>query len=194
MISGKKNNIMIKKYIELMLEYNLKVNIISRKTDKDQVTKLIEETLLLKEFISGEIVVDAGSGNGILGIPISITDPEKKIFLVESQKKKYDFLEYITESLSLENLNTEKITIVSFFNTFKKSNISLIARGFPDNIMLVKLLEKNLVNELLLITSVNKIKKMKKDIVKFEQKIYNIPSRDYLKIIRMRNVSRETLR
>lgn len=185
---------MIKKYVELMLEYNLKINIISRKADKDQVTKLIEETLLLKKLISEKIVIDAGSGNGILGIPISITEPKKKIFLVEPQKKKYDFLKYITALLHLENIKTEKDTILSFINTLEKSNISLIARGFPDNIMLVKILEENHVNELLLITSVDKIKKMKKDIEKFEQKIYNIPSRDYIKIIRMRNVSRETLR
>lgn len=188
------SNLIIKKYIELMLEYNLKTNIISRKAGNDQVKKLIEETLLLNEFISGNIIIDAGSGNGILGIPISITEPKKKILLVEPKKKKKDFLEYIAATLQLENTKVENVSIISFFNTYKKSGVSLIARGFPDNIMLVKFLEKNCINELLLITSVNKIKKMKKDIEKFEQKIYNIPSRNYIKIIKIRNVSRETLR
>ncbi|MEN8153654.1 MAG: RsmG family class I SAM-dependent methyltransferase [Acidobacteriota bacterium] len=185
---------MINEYIETMLEYNIKANVISRKIKREDIHKLISETLLVREQISFNIVVDAGSGNGILGIPLSITEPGKKIFMVEPEKKKYEFLIHAVEKLNLNNIEAEKATIINFFKTFKIQDSTLVARGFPDNSMLVKLLEKNLVKELILITSENKIKKIEKDIEMFEQKIYNIPSRDYIKIIKMKNVSRETLR
>ena len=183
---------MINEYIETMLEYNIKANVISRKIKKEDIDKLIDETILVREKISTKTIIDAGSGNGILGIPLSIMNPGIKIFLVEPEKKKYEFLVYAVNKLKLKNIEVIKATILTFYKTFKFKKTTLVARGFPDNIMLVKLLEKNLTNELILITSVNKIKKMKKDIEKFEQKIYNIPFRDYIKIIKMRNVSRET--
>lgn len=179
-------------FISILKEYSKKVNIISRGISDDQLNKLIQESLLLEKYISGEVVVDAGSGNGILGIPIAIINPEKEIVLVEPRKKKSEFLKYAVTELGLNNTRVIRSGIEKFVKDAIKERVTVVARGFPDNVKLVSYVNKGVAKELLLITSPDKIKKMAKGIEKSRQKIYNVPFRDNLKIIHIRNVSRET--
>ena len=49
-------------------------------------------------------VMDIGSGGGFPGIPIAMAFPEKKVYLVESIRKKADFLKLAKEKLGLDNV------------------------------------------------------------------------------------------
>ena len=182
----------IEKYLAIMLEYNKKVNIVSRKISGVQLTCLVNETLQLQKYISFENVIDAGSGNGILGFPIAISDQKKNITLVEPRKKKHEFLEYTKAELELKNVTVANSQIEEFFKSYCSLKSTLISRGFPDNLKLVSFLRKRIVSELIIVTSKSKIKKMEKGIEKFEQSIYNVAFRDNLKILQLKNVSRET--
>lgn len=182
----------IRLFISTLKEYSKKVNVISKGITEDQLNTLIEETILLEKHISEKIIVDAGSGNGILGIPIAILNPDKKVYLVEPRKKKFEFLSYTINELNLKNTEIVRSGIENFLKGRKKRKFTLIARGFPDNIMLTNYVKKKIVKELLLITSLAKIKKMPKGIEKLRQNIYNVPFRDNLKIMHIANVSRET--
>ena len=138
--------------------------------------------------------MDAGSGNGILGIPVAVLNPDKTIFLIEPRKKKAEFLIYAVRKMMLSNVGIVRSNIEDFFKTRKKSSVTLLARGFPDNTRLSSYVGKKLASELILITSEDKIKKMQKGIEKLAQKTYNVPFRDNLKIIHITDVSRETQR
>ncbi len=182
----------IKLFISTLKEYSEKINIISKGITEEQLNSLIEETILLEKYISENTIVDAGSGNGILGIPIAILNPDKKIFLIEPRKKKSEFLSYTINKLDLKNTEVVRSGIEEFLKGRKKRKFTMIARGFPDNIKLTIYVKKKIVKELLVITSLTKIKKMTKGIEKLRQNIYNVPFRDNLKIIHIANVSRET--
>ena len=182
----------IRSFISILKEYSKKINIISKGITGDQINALIEETILLEKNISQNTIVDAGSGNGILGIPIAILNPDKRIILVEPRKKKSEFLSYTVSELNLKNTKVVRSGIEEFLKGRKKRKFTLIARGFPDNIKLTNYVKKKIVKELLLITSLDKIKKMPKGIEKLRQNIYNVPFRDNLKIMHIANVSRET--
>lgn len=182
----------IRSFISILKEYSKKINIISKGITGDQINALIEETILLEKNISENTIVDAGSGNGILGIPIAILNPDKRIILVEPRKKKSEFLSYTVSELNLKNTKVVRSGIEEFLKGRKKRKFTLIARGFPDNIKLTNYVKKKIVKELLLITSLDKIKKMPKGIEKLRQNIYNVPFRDNLKIMHIANVSRET--
>lgn len=179
-------------FISILKEYSKKINIVSKGISIDQLNALIRETMLMEKHISGEVIVDAGSGNGILGIPIAIKNPEKKIILVEPRKKKSEFLKYAIKELGLGNTKVTRSGIEEFVKDVKKGRFTMVGRGFPDNIKLVSYVKSGIIKELLLITSPGKIKKMEKGIEKLRQKIYNIPFRNNLKIIHITNVSRET--
>lgn len=174
-------------YVELLFEFNRHVNVMSRKISEDQVLKLLKESLLLNKFILNNVIIDAGSGNGLIGIPLAILNSSKQVVLVETKTRKTDFLLQVKERVSLSNLIIKNGSIQDFLRKRTFKNVSLAARGFPEIQILIKLLEQNMVDELILITSKNKIKKNKKGLSNIRQKIYNIPSRDNLIICKMEN-------
>ena len=51
----------------------------------------------------GDYVVDLGSGGGLPGIPLAITNPQKQFLLVESNTKKASFLLNTVTKLNLHN-------------------------------------------------------------------------------------------
>ena len=85
----------IEKYYNLLLNYQNEKHInLSRITEpQDFVLKNVIDTLLLNSNLKNENnIIDMGSGNGVPGIIISILNPNKKILLVDSTKKKIEFL------------------------------------------------------------------------------------------------------
>ena len=183
---------MLKEYMLILKKYSKKVNVISKKISSEQLIDLINESLILDKHTTGKNIVDAGSGNGILGLPIAFLHPEKIVYLVEPRKKKSEFLNYAVKKLKVSNVVVLREGIEGFVKNKKKMNFTIIARGFPDNSKLISYLKKGVTDEVVLITSLDKIKKVEKGIEKYEQKIYNVPFRDNLKIIYIGNVSRET--
>ncbi len=182
----------IERYIKLILEYNQKVNLVSRKITREALDQLIGETLLIDKYITKKIIIDAGSGNGLLGIPIALLNPGKKIVLVESKRKKIIFLEKIKERMRLTNLEVHCSRVEDYLKSKREDGISLVARGFPVNKILFNFLKKGILAEIVLITSENKIKKIKIDMANVNQTTYNVNFRDNLKILKLENVSRET--
>jgi 16S rRNA (guanine527-N7)-methyltransferase len=157
-----KTDVETRKYLEIyissLLEYNKKVNIISRKITERALKQLINETFLLETYILNNNIVDAGSGNGLLGIPIAIKNPGKIISLVEPKKKKTFFLEETIKALNLKNVRVYCTGIQEFIDKIENKKFSLVARGFPTPENFIKFLAKKLINEVILITSENKIK------------------------------------
>jgi len=186
------NRAAIDGYIDLLLTYNQRFNLISRQITRSSLLQLVEESLILERYISRAKVIDAGSGNGIMGIPVALVDKERPVALVETKGKKAMFLEEAKKSLKLDNVRVYRSTIEDYLGKNKEKDISLISRGFPHPRILLSFLQKRMIKELLLITQENKLEKITNDMVKMVQKTYNLPLRNNLKIIKMENVSRET--
>ncbi len=94
--------------------------------------------------------------------------------------------------MHLNNVEIKSGSVQEFFHQFKSRPLSVISRGFPNNEYLCSLVYKGRVSELALITSVDKVKKLTKNIENVVQTQYNIPSRSNLIIFKLENVSRET--
>ncbi len=187
--------ISIKKYVRLLMDYNVKVNLISRKMTSEGLDQLLKETILLNNHISENIdtVVDAGSGSGILGIPIAVFNKNKKIVLVEPKKKKINFLVEVKNQMDLSNVEIYGAGIKEYLKkkNMEKKSISLVARGFPDISVFCNYVKRGMIEEVLLITSENKIKKNKIYLENVKKKTYNVPLRNYLKILKMEKTARE---
>lgn len=186
----------IKKYTEILAEYNTKINLVSRQMTSEELNQLLIESLLINEYISkkNKTVVDAGSGNGILGIPIAILNKNKQVILVETKKKKTGFLEEVKKQLDLPNVEIKNASIEEYLKKMMESRRTIIARGFPELTVFSNFIQKGLANQAVLITSENKIKKNEKCLVSVEKKIYNIPLRTFLKILIMEKTTREEKR
>lgn len=179
-------------FIEFLLAYNRKVNLVSRQSTPASLAALIAETLLLKDLVSTPLLIDAGSGGGLLGIPLAISLPEKEFVLVETIHKKIVFLREALRYLGLANASVHEGAIQEFMHHHDRPGSTLAARGFPGIELLAEFVCNGKVRELLLISSVDKIRKIENKVAKFHQNRYNIPSRDNLVIFKLENVSRET--
>lgn len=179
-------------YMDFLLESNRHINLISRQMSHDHLVRLIEETIFINPLISMAGIIDAGSGNGLLGIPLAILNSKRPVVLVEIKSKKATFLKKLKDHLSLENVGVYEEDISDYLRETFSPDFSLVSRGFPKLELLVQQLQKGLVGEVLAITSKRKMIKIKKDMERINQKFYNIPFRDNIVVFKMENVPRET--
>jgi 16S rRNA (guanine527-N7)-methyltransferase len=97
-------------YAGLLLRWNQKVNLISRKGEENVWEHHILHctSLLFNTSISSTArLIDLGTGGGLPGIPIKILVPTLSIVLVDSVKKKTQAVADIVHQLSLTNVNVE---------------------------------------------------------------------------------------
>ncbi len=94
------------RYRALLDEWNLKVNLISRKEDAPVIVKHIFHSLLVSRFHTfrdGEKVLDLGTGGGLPGIPLAIACPSVQFLLVDSTGKKIAACKSMIKELGIRN-------------------------------------------------------------------------------------------
>jgi len=92
-------------YTELLLEYNKKMNLTGI-TDKNDIAVLhYADSLTLLEYLDiNAKIIDIGSGAGFPGVPLKILRPDIGLTLLDSLKKRVNFLETLTEALGLDGV------------------------------------------------------------------------------------------
>ncbi|PTX44230.1 16S rRNA m(7)G-527 methyltransferase [Christiangramia gaetbulicola] len=94
---------------ELYKDWNLKINVVSRKDIDEIYLRHVLHSLgiaKVQEFKPGSKILDVGTGGGFPGIPLAILFPETTFHLVDSIGKKIKVVEEVSEGLGLENIKT----------------------------------------------------------------------------------------
>ena len=94
---------------ELYQDWNLKINVVSRKDIDELYLRHVLHSLGIAKIISfkpGANVMDVGTGGGFPGIPLAILFPETKFHLVDSIGKKIKVVNEVVEGLGLQNVKT----------------------------------------------------------------------------------------
>lgn len=93
-------------FLTSLLEWNQKVNLISRKTEARAFEDHVIPSLAYGLFIDQDLsYVDIGSGAGLPGLVLKIAFPDLRIDLVDSNRKKILFCKYIIAELGLTGTN-----------------------------------------------------------------------------------------
>lgn len=95
------------KYINLLTEWNKKINLTAIEDEYDIVNKHFLDSISV--FKSGKIkgnekIIDIGAGAGFPSIPIKIIFPNTKLTIIDSLKKRTFFLNELVEKLNLVNI------------------------------------------------------------------------------------------
>ncbi|PLX25155.1 MAG: 16S rRNA (guanine(527)-N(7))-methyltransferase RsmG [Salinivirgaceae bacterium] len=101
-----------KQLYDLYLDWNSKINVISRKDIEHLYVKHVLHSLAIYKFLQfkpGSHILDVGSGGGFPGIPLAIMQPECEFKLVDSIGKKMKVAASVAESLGLQNVKTQQI-------------------------------------------------------------------------------------
>lgn len=96
-----------RKYIELILSWNKRINLISRQDESQLVENHIFESLtflLSFQIMPGMKIVDIGCGAGFPGLPIRMIQEDADFLLVESKRKRALFLKEVVLQLGLKNV------------------------------------------------------------------------------------------
>ncbi len=96
------------KYCDLLKEWNQKINITSIENDEDIYVKhFLDSVLLLNEenYNEEKSIIDVGTGGGFPGLPLKIVNNNYKVTLLDSLRKRIDFLTLVVNELSLDNVD-----------------------------------------------------------------------------------------
>lgn len=94
-------------YMDLLLEWNGKINLTAIIDPKEIILKHFVDSLTIAKYIKDdEKLIDVGTGAGFPGIPLSIVKENTDIVLLDSLNKRINFLQEVKENLKLENITT----------------------------------------------------------------------------------------
>jgi 16S rRNA (guanine527-N7)-methyltransferase len=94
---------------ELYEDWNLKINVVSRKDIDELYLRHVLHSLGIAKVIQfkpGAKIMDVGTGGGFPGVPLAILFPETQFHLVDSIGKKIKVVDEVINGLGLENVKT----------------------------------------------------------------------------------------
>ena len=95
------------KYMELLLEWNEKINLTAIIDPKEIILKHFVDSLTISKYIDkNAYLVDVGTGAGFPGIPLKIYREDINMVLVDSLNKRITFLNEVINKLGLEKIET----------------------------------------------------------------------------------------
>lgn len=94
------------RYANLLIGYRAANVIGDKKLDVVLVDHVLDSLscYLVPRVSDAEKIIDVGTGGGLPGVPLKLVQPSKRLTLVESTRKKADFLRHVIETLSLEEV------------------------------------------------------------------------------------------
>jgi len=94
-------------YVDLILTWNKRINLISRKEAAKVIENHVLESLAFLisfKLFTGAKIIDIGSGAGFPALPISLIGMDANFLLVESKRMKALFLKEVVTQLGLNNV------------------------------------------------------------------------------------------
>lgn len=114
----------ISTYVDVLMRWNSRINLTAIRDPEQIVTRHFGESLFLARHLfhvgsaasgcpaghsSNVALADVGSGAGFPGIPLKLRAPAISLTLIESNHKKAAFLQEITRSLVLTDVNIQNV-------------------------------------------------------------------------------------
>lgn len=93
-------------YLELLERWNQEINLTAIRDRQTAILRHFVEPAMALQLLTGAgpVLLDAGSGLGVPGLPFKILAPERRCVLVEANQKKATFLKEVVDELGLEDV------------------------------------------------------------------------------------------
>lgn len=97
----------MQRYHEHLLEWNERMDLTNVAPEEMALRHYADSLIPLKNatwFPQGASMIDVGTGAGFPGMAIAIMRPDMRVLLLDSLKKRCDFLEHVATDLGLDNV------------------------------------------------------------------------------------------
>ncbi len=131
---------------DLYLEWNSKINVISRKDIENLYLHHVLHSLSIAQIINfrkDTNILDVGTGGGFPGVPLAILFPECNFVLIDSIAKKIRVGQEIADAISLKNIKFKHLRV----QEEKGKYDFVVSRAVMPLDELVKLSRKNIAKE-----------------------------------------------
>jgi len=131
---------------DLYVDWNAKINVISRKDIENLYEHHVLHSLAIAEIIHfqpGTTVLDVGTGGGFPGVPLAILFPETKFVLIDSIGKKIKVGTEVSTAIGLKNITLKHLRV----QDEKGKYDFVVSRAVMPLDDLVKLVKKNIAKE-----------------------------------------------
>ena len=117
--------------MNLCMKKNKIMNLTAIRDKKGMTEKHFIDSLLLTEVIQKEEqkLIDVGTGAGFPGLVLAIYYPEKEFLLVDSVRKKIDFINEVIEKLNIKNVKTSSERAEELIKNKRESFDAALCRG-----------------------------------------------------------------
>ena len=115
-------------YLSLLVTWNSAYNLTAIRDPEQMVARHLLDSLAILPFMTGENLIDVGTGPGLPGIPLAIMCPEKTFKLLDSNGKKTRFLFHARCQLKLQNLTEIQSRVEQFIP--EKTYDTVLSRAF----------------------------------------------------------------
>lgn len=92
------------RFAALLLRWNARVNLISRKDEERIVPRHLLDSLAASRWLSGQRIADLGTGAGLPGIPLAVANPERHFTLIDRNARRLSFVRQAVAELGLGNV------------------------------------------------------------------------------------------
>ena len=119
------------KFLELLYEKNKVMNLTAIRDKKGMIEKHFIDSLFLTEIIKKDEqkLIDVGTGAGFPGLVLAIYYPEKEFLLVDSVRKKTEFINEVIENLELKNVKTSSERAEELIKNKRETFDTALCRG-----------------------------------------------------------------
>ena len=101
-------------YHGLLVKWNKAYNLTAVRDPEEMIRRHLLDSLSIIPHVTGDRILDVGTGPGLPGIPLAICFPEKTLVLLDSNGKKTRFLTQAKIELGLANMTPVQARIESF--------------------------------------------------------------------------------
>ncbi|PYF80396.1 MULTISPECIES: 16S rRNA (guanine(527)-N(7))-methyltransferase RsmG [Marinomonas] len=116
------------KYLAMLEKWNKAYNLTAIRDVEQMISLHLLDSLATLPFITGENIIDVGTGPGLPGMVLAICYPEKQFTLLDSNGKKTRFLTQVKMELGIHNVTVANERVEK--HAFQGAYDHVISRAF----------------------------------------------------------------
>lgn len=123
-------------YVEMLNKWNKAYNLTSVRHPSDMLVKHILDSIVVSSHLQGQRFIDVGTGPGLPGIPLSIMNPDKEFYLLDSLGKRIRFIKQVLHELKIDNVTPIQSRVEEFLPQDKFDGV--LSRAFASMVDMVE--------------------------------------------------------